>query len=73
MQEWGQHASADWAGVMFRFGTGAACFITESLGSSFRVRPVTPFSPRSRVFSPFARGRYDHLFMTQISIEAHKR
>jgi SAM-dependent methyltransferase len=38
-----------------------------------RVRPVTPFSPRTRVFSLLTGGRHDHLFMTQISIEAHKR
>lgn len=38
-----------------------------------RVRPVTPFSSRTRVLSMLTGGRYDHLFMTQISIEAHKR
>ena len=38
-----------------------------------RVRPVTPFSPRTRMFSVLSGGRYDHLFMTQISIEAHRR
>lgn len=38
-----------------------------------RVRPVTPFSPRTRMFSLLTGGRYDHLFMTQISIEAHRR
>lgn len=38
-----------------------------------RVRPVTPFSPRTRFFSMLTGGRFDHLFMTQISIEAHRR
>ncbi len=37
-----------------------------------RMRPVTPFSPRTRVFSMLTGGRWDHLFTTQISIEAHR-
>ena len=37
------------------------------------VRPVTPFSPRTRLISKVTGGRYDHLFMAQISIEGHRR
>lgn len=38
-----------------------------------RMRPVTPFSPRTRLISQVTGGRFDHLFMAQISIEAHRR
>lgn len=41
--------------------------------AGFRVQhvgPVTPFSERTRMISHWTNGRYDHLFMTQISIEA---
>lgn len=38
----------------------------ESLG------PVTPFSPRTEMISRLTKGRYDHLFMTQIQISARK-
>jgi SAM-dependent methyltransferase len=38
----------------------------ESLG------PVTPFSQRTEMISRFTKGRYDHLFMTQIQIAARK-
>jgi 2-polyprenyl-3-methyl-5-hydroxy-6-metoxy-1,4-benzoquinol methylase len=38
----------------------------ESLG------PVTPFSQRTELISRLTRGRYDHLFMTQIQIAARK-
>lgn len=56
-------------------------FTPESFAAMFndagftvdRVRPVTPFSPRTRVFSMLTGRRWDHLFMTQISIEAHRR
>lgn len=51
-------------------------FVAMFEGAGFsvdRVRPVTPFSPRTQVFSALTRGRFDHLFMAQISIEAHKR
>ena len=51
-------------------------FVEMFEGAGFavdRVRPVTPFSPRTQLFSALTRGRFDHLFMTQISIEGHKR
>jgi ubiquinone/menaquinone biosynthesis C-methylase UbiE len=35
--------------------------------------PVTPFSARTRRLSRATGGRFDYLFMTQISIEARKR
>ena len=38
-----------------------------------RLGPVTPFSERTQLISRLTGGRYDHLFMTQISIEAVKR
>ena len=37
------------------------------------VAPVTPFSERTRIVSSLTGGRFDHLFMTQISIEAVRR
>jgi 2-polyprenyl-3-methyl-5-hydroxy-6-metoxy-1,4-benzoquinol methylase len=44
-----------------------AGFRVESVG------PVTPFSPRTEVFSRWTAGRLDHLFMTQISLQAVRR
>ena len=38
-----------------------------------RLGPVTPFSPRTQLLSRTTGGRFDHLFMTQISLEARKR
>lgn len=38
-----------------------------------RVQPVTPFSLRTQLLSRLTDGRFDHLFMTQIAIEGHKR
>ncbi len=38
-----------------------------------RVDPVTPFSPRTEFLSKLTGGRYDHLFMTQICLEARRR
>jgi SAM-dependent methyltransferase len=38
-----------------------------------RVSPVTPFAPRTELISRWTNGRYDHLFMTQISLEARRR
>lgn len=35
--------------------------------------PVTPFSPRTKALSWATGGRFDYLFMTQISVEARKR
>lgn len=39
----------------------------------YEVAPVTPFSDRTRIISNLTGGRFDHLFMTQISIEAVRR
>lgn len=55
----------------FTPSTFAAMFVDaglkiESLG------PVTPFSQRTEMISRFTKGRYDHLFMTQIQIAARK-
>ena len=50
-----------------------AAMFEEAGFSIGRVRPVTPFSPRTRLFSTLTGGRFDHLFMTQISIEGHRR
>jgi SAM-dependent methyltransferase len=38
-----------------------------------RLGPVTRFSARTRALSRATVGRFDHLFMTQVSIEARKR
>ena len=38
-----------------------------------RVRPVTPFAPRTALLSRLTRGRLDHLFMVQIAIEGRRR
>lgn len=38
-----------------------------------QVGPVTPFSARTQILSCFTNGRFDHLFMTQIAVEARKR
>lgn len=56
-------------------------FTPESFAAMFngagfavdRVRSVTPFSPRTRLFCTMTGGRFDHLFMTQISIEGRRR
>lgn len=37
------------------------------------VAPVTPFSPRTQMISRLTEGRYDHLFTTQICLEARRR
>lgn len=37
------------------------------------VDPVTPFSERTRLISRLTHGRWDHLFMTQICLEARRR
>ena len=37
------------------------------------IEPVTPFSSRTRLISRLTEGRYDHLFMTQICLEARRR
>ena len=36
------------------------------------VGPVTPFAERTEMISRLTKGRYDHLFMTQIQIAARK-
>jgi 2-polyprenyl-3-methyl-5-hydroxy-6-metoxy-1,4-benzoquinol methylase len=38
-----------------------------------RLQPVTPFAPRTELISRLTNGRYDHLFMAQISIAALRR
>lgn len=38
-----------------------------------RVGPVTPFAPRTELISRATGGRYDHLFMAQISLAAVRR
>jgi 2-polyprenyl-3-methyl-5-hydroxy-6-metoxy-1,4-benzoquinol methylase len=45
-------------------------------GAGFRVEhigPVTPFSARTARLCRLAGGRLDHLFMTQIAVQARKR
>ncbi len=37
------------------------------------VGPVNPFSPRVEMISRWTSGRFDHLFMTQISIQGTRR
>lgn len=37
------------------------------------VGPVTPFSPRTQQISRLTKGRFDHLFMTQIAIYGVRR
>jgi 2-polyprenyl-3-methyl-5-hydroxy-6-metoxy-1,4-benzoquinol methylase len=37
------------------------------------VGPVNPFSPRVELISRWTSGRFDHLFMTQISIQGTRR
>ena len=37
------------------------------------ITPVTPFSTRTQRISRFTNGRFDHLFMTQICLEARRR
>lgn len=36
------------------------------------IGPVTPFSDRTELISRLTKGRYDHLFMTQIQVAARK-
>lgn len=50
-----------------------AAMFERSGFSVVSVEPVTPFSDRTRIFSQMTGGRFDHLFMTQISIEAVRR
>ena len=53
-----------------------ATFVEMFERAGFRVRklgPVTPFSQRTMALSRLTGGRYDHLFMAQISIEGRKR
>ncbi len=50
-----------------------AAMFNEAGFSVDRVRPVTPFSPRTRVFSKLTGHRWDHLFMTLLSIEGLRR
>lgn len=38
-----------------------------------RVEPLTPFSERTKLISRLTEGRWDHLFMTQICLEARRR
>ena len=38
-----------------------------------RITPLVPFSPRTRMISRWTNGRYDHLFTTQICLEARRR
>lgn len=38
-----------------------------------RLRPVTPFAPRTALLSRVTRGRFDHLFMVQIAVEGRRR
>ncbi len=45
----------------------AAGFRVEQVG------PVTPFAPRTQLLSRLTDRRFDHLFMSQIAIEARKR
>lgn len=44
-----------------------AGFVISEMG------PVTPFSPKTEIISKLSGGRFDHLFMTQIAVIAHKR
>ncbi len=56
-------------------------FTPESFAAMFaaagfavdRVQPVTPFAERTELFSRLTGGRFDHLFMVQISLEGHRR
>ena len=53
-----------------------ATFVEMFERAGFRVEsvgPVTPFSQRTMALSRLTGGRYDHLFMAQISIEGRKR
>ncbi len=38
-----------------------------------QVRPVTPFSARTRALSRLSGGRLDHLLMVQIALTGHRR
>ena len=56
-------------------------FTPETFSRMFRqagfkvdyVGPVTPFSPRVELLSRASGGHFDHLFMTQISLQGSKR
>ena len=56
-------------------------FTPESFAAMFegagftveRVGPVTPFAPRTARLCRMAGGHIDHLFMTQIALQARKR
>lgn len=37
------------------------------------IDPVTPFAPRTQLISELTGGRWDHLFMAQICLEARRR
>ncbi len=53
-----------------------ATFAALFEGAGFRidhVGPVAPFSPRVEMISRWTSGRFDHLFMTQISIQGTRR
>jgi 2-polyprenyl-3-methyl-5-hydroxy-6-metoxy-1,4-benzoquinol methylase len=44
--------------------------------AGFRVEhvgPVTPFAPRTEALSRWTNGRFDHLFITQISLQGVRR
>lgn len=74
----GQFPAAD-RGVFDR--THLRWFTPETFAEMFEnagfdiegVGPVTPFSQRVETLSRFTGGRFDHLFMTQISITAVRR
>lgn len=53
-----------------------ATFASMFEGAGFRIDqlgPVTPFSPRVEMISQLTSGRLDHLFMTQIAVQATRR
>jgi 2-polyprenyl-3-methyl-5-hydroxy-6-metoxy-1,4-benzoquinol methylase len=53
-----------------------ATFVGMFEEAGFRVDhvgPVNPFSPRVELISRWTSGRFDHLFMTQISIQGTRR
>jgi 2-polyprenyl-3-methyl-5-hydroxy-6-metoxy-1,4-benzoquinol methylase len=56
----------------FTPATFAAMF-SEAGFAVDRVQPVTPFSERTELLSRLTGGRFDHLFMVQISLEGHRR
>lgn len=53
-----------------------ATFAAMFEGAGFKVEhvgPVTPFAPRTQYISRLLGGAYDHLFMTQIQLQARRR